>query len=355
MNTFQSISFLSPEEIATREMPEIAYTKLPHLESLFKDRELRLRYLAEGHAMRDFLLFMADVSSAQHQALNDSEFSLIQTQATLMPSLEHLQACAQKGLPPLRFEAIELGVAWISDLKYLLSDLLEHINADIPAVTVLNDLGRMSAEDLQLQVQKLLTGSMSELNMAIAPLIAAALQVYWVRLASITARLYPSQPFPQVANATLCPCCGSKPVSSINTLGTDVGTSRYLHCSLCQTQWYMTRIKCTHCESTKGIAYHSLTNGEGEAELPNSIDGTGVAVETCDECMHYLKIVNMSKNPLVEPVADDLATLTLDILIAEEGYEPAGIDLMLLFGPGLQDEDLNLNMPSDSAPTSGLH
>ncbi len=54
--------------------------------------------------------------------------------------------------------------------------------------------------------------------------------------------------------------------------------------------------------------------------------------EACEECRGYLKIVNMEKDPLVDPVADDLATLGLDVLMDEAGYERAGPNF--LFVPG---------------------
>ena len=49
------------------------------------------------------------------------------------------------------------------------------------------------------------------LDLAQAPLIGAALQVYWTRLVAHTQSQYPDLAFGRVDNATLCPCCGSKP------------------------------------------------------------------------------------------------------------------------------------------------
>ena len=57
--------------------------------------------------------------------------------------------------------------------------------------------------------------------------------------------------------------------------------------------------------------------------------------ECCDECGHYLKILSMEQDPEVEPVADDLATVALDLLLAQAGGTSAGVNLMLLYGdPG---------------------
>lgn len=40
--------------------------------------------------------------------------------------------------------------------------------------------------------------------------------------------------------------------------------------------------------------------------------------ETCEECGSYRKVVNQEKDPMAEPLADDLASLMLDLLMGEE-------------------------------------
>jgi len=101
---------------------------------------------------------------------------------------------------------------------------------------------------------------------------------------------------------------------------------RFLHCSLCSTQWHYVRVKCAHCESTKGISYASLDDGSGRQRKP------AVVAEVCDECDHYLKIAYMDRDPQVEPCADDLATLALDLLVADTGKTPLGVNFMLVHG-----------------------
>jgi FdhE protein len=47
----------------------------------------------------------------------------------------------------------------------------------------------------------------------------------------------------------------------------------------------------------------------------------------------------MEKDPEVEPVADDLASVTLDLLVSEAGHQRSGHNLMLLFGePEIPDD-----------------
>ncbi len=71
----------------------------------------------------------------------------------------------------------------------------------------------------------------------------------------------------------------------------------------------MVRVTCSQCESTKGISYQAI---EGAADA--------VRAECCDSCMTYRKILYQEKDGGVEPVADDLASLALDLLLAEAGY-----------------------------------
>jgi FdhE protein len=71
----------------------------------------------------------------------------------------------------------------------------------------------------------------------------------------------------------------------------------------------MVRITCSHCLTNEGITYHSI---EGGSEA--------VRAETCGKCHTYRKILYQEKDTDVEPVADDLSSLTLDLLMTEEGF-----------------------------------
>lgn len=83
----------------------------------------------------------------------------------------------------------------------------------------------------------------------------------------------------------------------------------------------MVRIKCSSCESTRGISYFSLEGSNG-----------AIKAESCDECNSYLKLLYMEKDPHVEAIADDLASLALDMLMDETGKARGGPNLF--FHPG---------------------
>ncbi len=113
------------------------------------------------------------------------------------------------------------------------------------------------------------------------------------------------------------------PVASIIRTEQPYQGYRFLHCALCATEWHMVRAMCTQCQATKDIGYHSL---DGAADEPERREDQGrpgdaaIRAESCDACHTYRKILYREKDPNVDPVADDLATVTLDLLMTEAGY-----------------------------------
>ena len=81
------------------------------------------------------------------------------------------------------------------------------------------------------------------------------------------------------------------------------------------------RVKCLSCGSTKGIAFQAVDDGSGEAQ---------VKAETCDECDSWVKQMAQNKNPALEPVADDLASLGLDALMQGGKWRRAGFNPFLI-------------------------
>lgn len=318
--TASSRKILSPEEIAVRAGEQQTFLHLPE-PGVFAERALRLRALAEGHAMGDFLRFVAELADVQHRALSASV-------AVPLPTPQQIDAAARAGQPLLPAETWPRAAVWRDSLRALLADLARHVAAG-PARAAALQLAEASDEHLDLQAARLLTGVMLGLDLAAAPLIAAGLQLHWVRLVRQTAAACadaPVAPFGRVDDPTQCPCCGSPPVAAVERLGSE--GARYLACGLCATQWHYVRIKCTHCQSTKGISLQSLAAADGSGAETQP----AVQAECCSECGHYLKLMHPARDNGIEPVADDLATLTLDLLVGEAGLQRHGLNLLLLFG-----------------------
>ena len=65
-----------------------------------------------------------------------------------------------------------------------------------------------------------------------------------------------------------------------------------------------------------------ITCGESRALVLEGIDGDSGAVkaETCGDCRTYAKMIYEMKDIKAEPLADDLASLGLDLRVSEAGY-----------------------------------
>ena len=83
--------------------------------------------------------------------------------------------------------------------------------------------------------------------------------------------------------------------------------------------WNVVRVKCVLCSATGGISYHTI---EGKSDT--------VKAETCDSCRAYVKILYQVNDPALEPLADDVATLVLDVLMAEGGWRRGGHNPFLM-------------------------
>jgi FdhE protein len=329
-----TVRVMSPEEIAALPGGETPFFQWPQRSAVFAERSMRLRQLARGHAMGDFLDFAADIAQAQQARLAGMP-------DLPLPDAAALDQAAREGRPPLSAVDWPLDVAWRGVLRALVSDLRRTAPAGTQPA-----LARLEAADdalLDRHADALLHGLLpggDALDLAGAPIVAAALQVVWTHLVLEVQRRWTDegrggagQPFGRTDDAGLCPCCGSRPVASVTRMAGDLLGQRYLHCSLCSMQWHLMRIRCAHCGSGKHIAYQSLDAADADdAEGSSRAAQAVVQAETCEDCGHYLKILHGERDPFVEPVADDLASLTLDLLLSEAGLQRHGVNLLLLFG-----------------------
>lgn len=329
-----TVRVMSPEEIAARGGGETPFFLWPQRASVFAERAMRLRQLARGHAMGDFLDFAADIAQAQ-------QARLAAMPALPLPDAAALDRAARAGRPPLSATDWPLDAAWRGVLRALVADLQRGARANVQPA-----LAHLAAADdalLDRHADALLHGLLpggDALDLAGAPLVAAALQVVWTGLVLDVQRRWTDegqggagQPFGRTDDAGLCPCCGSRPVASIVRMAGELQGQRYLHCSLCSMQWHLMRIRCAHCGSGKHIAYQSLDAADADdSEGSSRAAQAAVQAETCDDCGHYLKILHAERDPFVDPVADDLASLTLDLLLSEAGLQRHGVNLLLLFG-----------------------
>jgi len=294
-----------------REFPRVV---LPIAADLFSARAQRLESLAEGHAMADYLRLLALLVRAQQQAFGARSAEPVANSA--------LASSRDYGMPPLSAQSHERSGVWRTDLRDILDELRTHV-VDGAAVAV-NALAALDVAELEALADRVLAGTTLDDDAAFVPFVGAALQVYFTRLAASL----DADSVSKCDVATICPVCATRPAASVVRISAERQNLRYLACALCSTEWHMTRVQCSSCEAEKGLKYLTI---EKEGRGPQH---SVARAEACDECKGYLKIFYQEHDANVEPLADDLATLALDLLVDERGYQRSGPNLLLHPGSG---------------------
>jgi len=283
-----------------------AFVRLPDPFNLFSARARRFRHLAEDHDLKPYLLFLADLADAQDRTLPELP-------AATLPEPDTLRRAREFGMPPLDRNHFVADPVLDATLERLLS-LVEDIPMPQVAAAALMRLRAADAVGRGTLIQAMLADAVPVETLAEHGYVAAALQVHYARLA---ARLDAKSIVPVGDGA--CPVCGGRPSASMVVGWHGSHGTRYCGCGLCGTLWNYVRIKCTLCASTKGIRYQEIEGSQGT-----------VKAETCDACRGYLKIFQQHKDPAIDVIADDVASLGLDMLVREAGFRRGGSNPFLL-------------------------
>jgi FdhE protein len=288
------------------EIAEPPFARLPDPSTLFQARAERFETLSAQHQLAPFLKFLSGLSSCQHQlqdGLPDAD----------LPGDADRERAREHAMPPLDRSRFTADAAFDATLGRLLQlapgvDMPDTARSALARVTDA-DAGMRSA-----MAQAVLANEIPVEAFAEHVFVAAALQVHYARLASrlVAKRLVP-------VGDGACPVCGGAPVSSVVVGWQGAHNSRFCVCSLCATQWHYVRIKCTLCSSTKGISYREIEGGDGT-----------IWAEACESCRGYVKILHQHKNTALDPVADDVASLGLDLLLREGEYRRGSVNPFLL-------------------------
>ena len=301
-----------PKSVATSgtiigEMAKPPFAVLPDPLSLFETRSRRLAALAPGHRLEPYLLFLAEVTHAQHDVAHAANLP-----PALLPPADRVARALEHGMPPVSRALFEPDAGTLATIERLLDRLA---TADIPAepAAVLAALRDAPPDERRRKAHETLMDTEPVDDLAQRALLDAGLQVHFTRLA---AQLR-ADDLKLVADGA-CPVCGSPPVASAVVGWPKAHNTRFCMCSLCATMWNVVRVKCLMCGSTDGVSFREV---EGSAT---------VKAETCDKCRSYVKIVYQVNDPALDPFADDVASLGLDMLLAEEGWKRSSRNPFLL-------------------------
>ncbi len=281
--------------------------------NLFALRAERLDHLAEGNALGDYLRLIAQLCRVQQQLVDNPPGGL--------PVAEERQRlCISHGLPPLAADSLVREGPWLVWLQALLMHFDSEANGALgEALQTLRDSDDSERKGWGIA---LLGGQYDALPAALVPFIGAALQAAW----SSWLLALPAPELELAGSLAQCPACGSPAMAGVVRNRGKHNGLRYLACSLCACEWHVVRVKCVYCESSKDLRYTSL---EDDRYAPGKAP---LRAECCPGCESYLKQNYLENDAAAEPLADDLASLALDIRLDEEGLHRLAPNLM--FAPG---------------------
>jgi len=209
-----------------------------------------------------------------------------------------------EGEPPL---VLTNRPGWQAGLEVLLREVDDVSLPDQTraAVQMLRD---RSAPEREAMADACLHGGVAADMTGEAMFVAAALSACYMRRAAAL----PLSELHLLPQRGRCPACGSAPLVGIITAAGQTPGVRYLHCGLCATAWNHVRAVCTNCGGSRSVSLLGIEGGDRV-----------VQAETCGDCQTYAKMLYQAKDMAVEPMADDLASLGLDMLVDEAGYRRA--------------------------------
>jgi len=287
-------------------VPKPPLALLPDPVAMFQSRARRFAFLAGSNELAPYLRFLAELSKLQARL------------AATLPAIEPVapeaaERAAHAHMPPIDRRALAGDPALGAALQALLDgaaalDMPDAARAALEAVLAAD------ARDRHWLLGNVLDDEVPADSTAPHLFAAAAVQVQLARLAATldAGALAP------VATG-VCPACGGRPATSSVMGMQGIENVRYASCAGCATQWNEVRVKCLCCGSTRGISYRSV-----------GTDDATVKAETCRECNAWLKIFYKVRNESLDPVADDVGSLGLDILMRDAGVRRAGFNPFLV-------------------------
>jgi FdhE protein len=115
-----------------------------------------------------------------------------------------------------------------------------------------------------------------------------------------------------------CPHDGPPVVSLLREAGH--GARRWYVCGVCLAETPAPRLGCVACGEA---SVDRLPNYRSEATEPARIDA-------CDTCHGYVKTIDFTRDGAACPIADDIASVSLDLWAREHGYHRVRPNLLRL-------------------------
>lgn len=295
-----------PAPMSIGEVANPPFAVVPDPARTFRRRAERLEALAaHGSDLSPYLDAIARIARVQEAMLADLP-------AAALPPADEMDTALRHGMPPLGRSGVS-GAAAEAAFDALLARL-DAGGLPAPMVAAIDGARDALPGERLAMMNAVLNGEVPPEAAAVHVLAAAALQVHMTRLA---AQLDPKA-LKRITDGA-CPACGSAPVASAVVAREGSANTRFCTCALCATEWHVVRVRCLSCGSEGDITFHSVEGGSEH-----------VKAETCRACRTYVKIVYQVRDGALDPLADDIASLPLDLLLGEQGYRRGSANPFLL-------------------------
>ena len=302
----KAVKLIQPGEIQGMPDDDTPLLVVGDASEIFRARAARMHVLAAQQSDSPWLAFCAQLMQAQVDCLSSVQPQPLD-ENVVRESFIHK-------LPPFSITTWLPEAQW-SVVFNALSDALEAQPLAPGVRGALERVKQTALVDQIRQAQALLAADDSALPADAVPFMGAALQLLWATQAKTLSAFVELHK----GESGLCPVCGSHPVASVVRVG-ERDLHRYMVCALCASEWYAPRARCTNCETPKEV---SMLGDTRESALQG---------ECCEDCRGYLKLMFQAKEPLVDAVADDLASISLDLALASEGFSRTGRNLFFTVG-----------------------
>jgi FdhE protein len=300
---------VTPEAIQAQEFFHIPFWQQPQAD-IFSQRAQRLHELAAENSSdwQPYLQFLAAICTAQQTLLEryaEAEWvlSVANTAETLLT-------------PALLSANHSLTDRLFADLHTLLQQQLSPT-----AAQVWKELLQLSSEERSQLCQQALNQQLGVAQQDYQIWVNAVVQIIYTH-AALNLAATAVKPLPELG---FCPCCGTDAVGAVIIGHGELEGLRYLCCGVCNSRWHSVRARCSFCDNSRDLGVHRIEQAK-EGVL------SGAEAECCPSCHAYRKRYRLAKQQYADPIADDLASLALDILLNEEGWQRGGANPFLLMG-----------------------
>ncbi|WP_103171633.1 MULTISPECIES: formate dehydrogenase accessory protein FdhE [Paracoccus] len=294
---------LKPDPSVIGGVPVAPLAFLPDAAAVFDKRAGRFAFLADhGGNLGPYMRFLADLTALQARLARELPA------VTPIPS-DRVELARASRMPPIDRMALATDEGMHATLDRFLAEaatleMPEQARLSLSAVTA------SGIADRHWLLENILSDRIPHDSAAPHLFVGAAVQLHLARLAGTL----DATKLVKIRTGT-CPTCGGKPATS-SVMGTaGIESTRYATCGCCATQWNEVRVVCLCCGSNAAISYRSAETDEAT-----------VKAEVCGDCKGWVKILYQVKNASLDPIADDVSSLGLDMLMKDTDFRRGGFN-----------------------------